>query len=106
MPKGGELRISYSNKSIGASEYYDQLELEPGDYVSITVSDSGEGIAPELISQVFEPFFTTKDTGKGTGLGLSMVFGFAKQSGGHVSIESELCKGTSITLLLPRCKGQ
>jgi signal transduction histidine kinase/ActR/RegA family two-component response regulator len=77
-------------------------ELAPGEYVRIAVSDSGCGIAPENLHRVFEPFFTTKPVGKGTGLGLSQIFGFARQSGGDVTVESEVGKGTTVSLYLPR----
>jgi len=73
----------------------------PGDYVEITVEDTGQGIPPAVLERVFEPFFTTKEIGKGTGLGLSMVYGFAQQSGGEVRIESTVGTGTRVTLLLP-----
>ena len=76
-----------------------------GNYVMIAVSDTGTGISPENLEKVFDPFFTTKDVGKGTGLGLSMVFGFVKQSGGHVKIYSEVGHGTSVKIYLPRSSG-
>ena len=76
--------------------------LAPGSYVSVSVSDTGCGIAPDALERVFEPFFTTKEVGKGTGLGLSMVYGFAQQSGGHARVASEVGKGTTVELLLPR----
>jgi CheY-like chemotaxis protein len=72
--------------------------------VFVTVSDTGSGMSPEILERVFEPFFTTKEVGKGTGLGLSMVYGFAQQSGGHVSIESQVGQGTAVTILLPALK--
>lgn len=78
-----------------------QSELEPGDYVVVSVTDNGAGMSPDVLAKVFEPFFTTKDVGKGTGLGLSTVYGFAKQSDGHVTIYSELGQGTTIKLFLP-----
>ncbi|MEK9776330.1 MAG: ATP-binding protein, partial [Quisquiliibacterium sp.] len=79
-----------------------EAPLPPGDYVRIAVSDTGVGIAPNLQSQVFEPFYTTKEVGKGSGLGLSMVYGFARQSGGDVELSSELGRGTTVQMLLPK----
>ncbi len=105
MPKGGTITITTSNYAqVGTTERGDEETLQPGDYVVISVKDTGHGMSPETARQVFEPFFTTKDVGKGTGLGLSMVFGFAKQSNGHISIESELGTGTTVNLFLPRAE--
>lgn len=102
MPGGGRLTIETANVSLDEEYAEGNVEVAAGEYVMIAVSDTGVGIAPEVVSRVFEPFFTTKDVGKGTGLGLSMVYGFAKQSGGHVKIYSEVGRGTSVKLYLPR----
>ena len=102
MPDGGTLTISTQNVTLDAALATRLSEVSPGDYVKISVTDTGTGMSDEVIGMVFDPFFTTKPTGKGTGLGLSMVFGFIKQSGGHVSIESELGKGSSVSLFIPR----
>ncbi len=99
MPDGGALTISVDNLSLAAG---DIGALPAGDYTRISVSDEGTGIAPEHLERVFEPFFTTKPVGKGTGLGLSQIFGFARQSGGDVTIDSVVGKGTSVAILLPR----
>jgi PAS domain S-box-containing protein len=102
MPSGGRLVIETANMHLDEQYAAHNLEVAPGDYVSVSVSDSGSGIPPDVLERVFEPFFTTKEVGRGTGLGLSMVYGFAKQSGGHVKIYSEVGHGTRITLYLPR----
>jgi signal transduction histidine kinase/ActR/RegA family two-component response regulator len=99
MLGGGDLAIDVSNVSLGPGEVG---ALRGGDYIRISVSDSGTGIAPEHLERVFEPFFTTKPVGKGTGLGLSQIFGFARQSGGDVTIHSEVGRGTTVTIYLPR----
>jgi signal transduction histidine kinase/ActR/RegA family two-component response regulator len=104
MPRGGHLTIDARNIALDVSAVQGLEELTPGDYVRVSVTDNGTGIAPEILSQVFEPFFTTKAVGKGSGLGLSMVYGFAKQSRGHVKIYSELGHGTTVRLLLPRSR--
>jgi CheY-like chemotaxis protein len=102
MAMGGRLSIATENVHIGAESAPANSDLKTGDYVMLTVTDTGSGIAPEIVSRVFEPFFTTKETGKGSGLGLSMIYGFAKQSNGHVDIESRVDVGTSVRLYLPR----
>ena len=102
MPDGGRLTIETQGAFL--DRYYAEKnpEVVPGHYVMIAVSDSGTGMSQELLEQVFQPFFTTKGNGKGSGLGLSMVYGFIKQSGGHISIYSEVGHGTSVKMYLPR----
>ena len=95
----GRLRISSDNIKVAANEVGD---IRPGEYVRIAVTDTGCGMEPEVKERAFEPFFTTKPVGKGTGLGLSQIFGFAHQSGGEVGIESEVGKGTTVSIYLPR----
>jgi PAS domain S-box-containing protein len=102
MAMGGRLSIATENVHFEAGSAAADSDLKPGDYVMVTVTDTGSGIAPEIVNRVFEPFFTTKETGKGSGLGLSMIYGFAKQSNGHVDIESQVDFGTSVRLYLPR----
>ena len=101
MPDGGLLLIETSNVDLDEDEASRRVDVSPGNYVRLSVRDTGTGIPPEIQSRVFEPFFTTKSPGKGTGLGLSMVHGFAKQSDGHIEIYSELGFGTAISLYLP-----
>lgn len=104
MPQGGSLTIETGNYCIDDRKA--RLEgLKSGDYVALTVRDTGQGMTPETVGKVFEPFFTTKPVGEGTGLGLSMIYGFARQAGGHVHIESELGTGTSVTIYMPRFEG-
>ncbi len=102
MPEGGKLTIETANAHLDDRYALGQIEILPGQYVNISVSDTGSGMTPETIAQAFEPFFTTKDAGHGTGLGLSQVYGFVKQSGGHVKLYSELGQGTTVKIYLPR----
>ena len=102
MPGGGRLTIEAGNASLDDDYARLHEDVKPGQYVMVAVTDTGTGIPPELLERVFEPFFSTKPEGKGTGLGLSMVYGFVKQSGGHVKIYSEAGHGTTIRLYLPR----
>jgi len=102
MPNGGELTIETRNVVVAQSHVEPWRDAAAGTYVRIAISDTGTGIPAAIRDKVFDPFFTTKPPGKGTGLGLSMVYGFVKQSGGHIDIDSQEGRGTSITILLPR----
>lgn len=105
MPDGGQLTLTSENLVLG-EPLAEELTLPPGEYVALGVRDTGVGIPPERLGYVFDPFYTTKPLGEGTGLGLSMVYGFAKQSGGAVRIESTVGEGTSVWIYLPRYHGQ
>jgi len=100
MPNGGRLLIATHTAHLDADYAAHHAEVVPGSYVAIEVSDSGQGMTPEVAARIFEPFYTTKAPGKGTGLGLSMVFGFMKQSGGHINVYSEPGRGTTFRLYL------
>ncbi len=104
MPDGGQLTLQTDLVRIDEISGGD-IELPPGEYVCVSVSDTGTGMGPEIIKRAFDPFFTTKPLGAGTGLGLSMVYGFARQSGGQLRIQSELGSGTTLRLYLPRYEG-
>ena len=102
MPSGGKLLLESENVTFDEHDVDVETVPIPGDYVRLSITDTGEGMTEDVRKRVFEPFFTTKETGRGTGLGLSMVYGFTKQSGGYAAVYSELDKGTTINLYLPR----
>jgi PAS domain S-box-containing protein len=101
MPSGGKLIIETRNVELTDSDLVAEVGTRPGRYVRLSVSDTGTGMSPEVVARAFEPFFTTKQAGKGTGLGLSVIYGFARQSGGHVAIYSELGHGTTVNVYFP-----
>lgn len=104
MPDGGLIGIRIENADLDSTFMPDEPDLQPGPYVLISVTDTGLGMSSEILARVFEPFFTTKDVGRGSGLGLSMVYGFVKQSGGHVRIRSVPGQGTTVTLCFPKSR--
>ncbi|WP_437128630.1 ATP-binding protein [Pseudomonas antarctica] len=106
MPGGGKLVVETTNRHLDNVFTAAYGTLKPGDYVELSVSDTGCGIPEHLMGRVFDPFFTTKPIGQGTGLGLSMIYGFARQSHGHVTLYSEVGKGTTVSLFLPRFVGE
>ncbi len=105
MVNGGKLTIENNNAHLDEGYVGRHLDIPPGQYVLLCVSDTGTGMSPEILAKVFDPFFTTKPTGRGTGLGLSQVYGFVKQSGGHIKIYSEPEQGATIKIYLPRYHG-
>ena len=105
MPAGGKLTIEGSNSYLDESYCQNHTDLRAGQYVQIAVTDTGSGMTREVMARAFEPFFSTKESGQGTGLGLSQVYGFVKQSHGHISIYSEIGEGTTVNIYLPRLIG-
>jgi PAS domain S-box-containing protein len=106
MPNGGKLTLEAANVFVDGEYCRANPELSPGQFVVICVSDTGVGMPPDVLNRAFEPFFTTKELGHGTGLGLSQVYGFVKQSGGHIKIYSEVDQGTTVKIYLPRLTGR
>ena len=104
MPDGGKITIETGNRWLDERAAHER-DVPPGQYVSLCVSDTGTGMAPDVVEKAFDPFFTTKPIGQGTGLGLSMIYGFVRQSGGQVRIYSEVGQGTTMCLYLPRYYG-
>jgi signal transduction histidine kinase/ActR/RegA family two-component response regulator len=104
MPKGGRLHVETSDAVLTSADIAGQPDAQPGTYVLLTVTDTGVGMAPEVRSRVFEPYFTTKEIGKGTGLGLSTAYGIVRQSEGHIALASEVGRGTTFRIYLPRAE--
>jgi CheY-like chemotaxis protein len=105
MPDGGKITMQTANVRLDQAYAAANVDARPGDYVAIAVTDTGSGMSPEVLARAFDPFYTTKSTGKGTGLGLSQVYGFVKQSDGHVKIDSSIGAGTTVRVYLPRYHG-
>jgi CheY-like chemotaxis protein len=105
MPEGGKLTIETANAYLDDAYARQNTDVEPGQYVLIALTDTGSGMSQEVAAQAFDPFFTTKPVGKGSGLGLSQVYGFIKQSSGHIKIYSEVGSGTTVKIYLPRLTG-
>jgi signal transduction histidine kinase len=101
MANGGRLTVGAENRLLDKDGAAAVGDITPGRYVALTLTDTGAGIPSHVLSRVFEPFYTTKEVGKGSGLGLSQVYGFARQSGGHISIRSDVGRGTSVCLYFP-----
>jgi two-component system cell cycle sensor histidine kinase/response regulator CckA len=104
MPNGGHLRLETMNRMLGVNDLPPESELHPGEYVMLAISDTGVGMSPQTKAHLFEPFYTTKDRGRGTGLGLSTVYGIVKQCGGHITVSSEVDRGTTFCIFLPVAK--
>jgi signal transduction histidine kinase len=102
MTDGDRLTIETVNVRLDAAYTSRQIDVDPGDYVAIGVSDTGSGMPADIVAKAIDPFFTTKPVGAGTGLGLSTIYGFVKQTGGHLRIYSEVGHGTTVKLYLPR----